>query len=80
MTRRGAWRWRSRCLATLTWLAHRTLQKRRRPLREVSMKTVPQLARPQARSRDPPPPSITYASPAAVRALTRAARLLRTGA
>jgi hypothetical protein len=30
-------------LATFTWLAHRTPQKWRRPLREVSMKTMPQL-------------------------------------
>ena len=52
--RGSACRWRWRWLATLTWLAHRTLQKWRRPLREVSMKTVLHPARLQARRRGRP--------------------------
>lgn len=71
---------RRRWLATLTWLAQRTEQKRRRPLRDVSRNATPQPGRSHARSRLPPPPSITCASPAAVSARTRAARLDSAGA
>ena len=74
------WRLRCRWFATLTWLAQRTQQKWRRPLREVSMNATPHPARSHTRSQAPAPPSITCASPAAVSARTRAARPVMTGA
>jgi hypothetical protein len=45
-------------LLTLTWLAQRTLQNRRVPLREVSTNAVPQLSRWQRPSRLPQPSAI----------------------